>query len=102
MERGIGVEVMAECSQIAGMATLTIRNLPDDLHAALKKRAQMNRRSLNQEVIAELSVATGRSRAEEARQRWEGANALVDEMRKGMKGFMSAQEIDAAIQEGRM
>lgn len=83
------------------MATLTIRNLPDDLHAALKKRAQMNRRSLNQEVIAELSVATGRSRADEARLRWEEANALVDEMRKGMKGFMTAREIDAAIQDGR-
>lgn len=36
------------------MATLTIRNLPDELHQRIKERAKKNRRSLNQEVIAEL------------------------------------------------
>lgn len=99
--KGNGVEVMAECSQIACMATLTIRNLPDDLHAALKKRALLNRRSLNQEVIAELSGVAGPSRTEEARKRWEDANALVDEMRSRMTSFATAEEIDAAIKEGR-
>ncbi|MEK7795486.1 MAG: Arc family DNA-binding protein [Candidatus Hydrogenedentota bacterium] len=34
------------------MKTLTIRNLPDDLHAQLKDRARHNRRSLNGEVVA--------------------------------------------------
>ena len=42
----------AFCSHLASMATLTIRNLPEDLHAALKERARKNRRSLNQEVIS--------------------------------------------------
>ncbi|HEX2638738.1 MAG TPA: hypothetical protein VHL81_16500 [Gemmatimonadales bacterium] len=33
------------------MATLTLKNLPDDLYARLKERAAGNRRSLNAEAI---------------------------------------------------
>lgn len=83
------------------MATLTIRNLPEGLHAVLKERAQRNRRSLNQEVINELSAATGSGNTDSARQRWEQANALVDKMRANMTQLMTAEEIDAAIREGR-
>jgi antitoxin FitA len=97
----IGVEVKAKRCQFAGMATLTIRNLPDDLHALLKERARRNRRSLNQEVIRELSNATSRGGADARRERWEQANALVAEMRTNMTRFMTAEEIDAAIKEGR-
>lgn len=34
------------------MATITIKDIPDSLHKALKKRSSMNRRSLNKEVIS--------------------------------------------------
>jgi len=83
------------------MPTLTIRNLPDDLHAALKERAKRNRRSVNQEVIAELNEAAGSGGSDSARERWERANRLVDEMRSRMKGFLTADEIRAAMEEGR-
>jgi len=33
------------------MATLTIKNVPDDLYERLKRHAALNRRSLNSEVI---------------------------------------------------
>ena len=33
------------------MATLTIKNLPDEIYAALSKRAKQNRRSINGEAI---------------------------------------------------
>ena len=33
------------------MPTLTIKNIPDDLYVRLKQRAEINRRSLNSEVI---------------------------------------------------
>ena len=33
------------------MATLTIKNIPEDLYAQLKRYAEINRRSLNSEVI---------------------------------------------------
>ena len=33
------------------MATITIKNIPDDLYEELKARAAQNRRSINNEVI---------------------------------------------------
>jgi plasmid stability protein len=33
------------------MTTLTVKNIPDDLYAQLKQRAEMNRRSVNSEII---------------------------------------------------
>lgn len=95
---------MAKCSQNASMANLTIRNLPDEVHARLKEQAKRNRRSLNQEVIAELAAALPESaddRAAVARERWARANEKIDAMRAKMTGFMTGQEIDEAIREGR-
>lgn len=83
------------------MATLTIRNVPEDLHQALKARARGNRRSVNQEVIAELSLVASRGGINAAKDRWERANLLADEMRSKMQGFLSADEIRAGIEEGR-
>ena len=36
------------------MPTLTLKNIPDDLHARLKASAEANRRSLNSEVLVRL------------------------------------------------
>jgi len=87
------------------MATMTIRNLPDELHARLKEQAKRNRRSLNQEVIAELEAAPGFPDLpnEEARKKARAEELItkVNELRKGMSRFMTAGEIDAAIEEGR-
>jgi plasmid stability protein len=33
------------------MPTITVKNIPDDLYARLKRSAQANRRSLNSEII---------------------------------------------------
>ena len=88
------------------MPTITIRNLPDEVHAALKSRAKANRRSLNQEVIAELSSMEAEGETEEARiqrarvRTREGLTKL-DEARSRMKRFMTDVEIDEAIREGR-
>ena len=41
------------------MATITLKNLPDDLRLRLKERAAKNRRSLNSEVIACLEKMVG-------------------------------------------
>jgi plasmid stability protein len=42
------------------MATITVKNIPDDLYEQLKTSAEMNRRSINSEVIVciERAVAT--------------------------------------------
>ena len=44
------------------MATLTIKNLPDELYQELKRRAQENRRSLNGEVVHSLEQLIRRTR----------------------------------------
>ncbi len=33
------------------MANLTIKNMPDDLYQRLKQRAELNRRSMNAEIL---------------------------------------------------
>ncbi len=86
------------------MTNLTIRGLPDAVRLRLKERAKANRRSLNQEVVAELIASGNNSEAEcveRARQRMRLANAEIDSVRTKMKRFMTSDEIDAAIKEGR-
>lgn len=39
------------------MTTITIKNIPDELHEALKKKANLQRRSLNNEIIACLEAS---------------------------------------------
>jgi plasmid stability protein len=95
---------MLFCKQIAAMATLTIRNVPDELHARLKERARRNRRSLNQEVIAELSddgADSESERLQQSKERMAKVIADIEEWRKGVTRFATAEEIDAAIEEGR-
>lgn len=41
------------------MATLTLKNVPDDLYGQLKARAASNRRSLNREAIVCLESVLG-------------------------------------------
>ena len=36
------------------MATVTVKNIPDDLYARLKEAAARNRRSINSEIIARI------------------------------------------------
>ena len=86
------------------MAILTIRNLPDEMHAVLKERAKRNRRSLNKEVIAELAgtvdMAT-EGNEERKRKRAGEMIGMVNDLRSRMTRFMTAEEIDAAKREGR-
>jgi plasmid stability protein len=43
------------------MASLTLKNLPDDLLRALRKAADKDRRSMTQEIIHLLELALGRA-----------------------------------------
>lgn len=79
------------------MATLTIRNVPEALHDTLKERARKNRRSVNQEVIAELMEKHGTA----ADERTKRMLALARELREEGQISLSAQEIREAIDEGR-
>ncbi len=40
------------------MTTITLKNIPDDLHQRLKERAASHHRSLNSEILAALEILT--------------------------------------------
>ena len=79
------------------MTTITLKNIPAELHRELKKRAEENHRSLNKEIIATLrSAASGSiqlnpTKPEAARQ----ARALF-------RRPVVAREIDRWKREGRL
>jgi plasmid stability protein len=79
------------------MPTITLKNIPADLHRELKKRAEEHRRSLNQEVLATLRGATNQSRQIEPAALIREAQAVRKKFRRGV----SPAQIRAWIRRGR-
>jgi plasmid stability protein len=80
------------------MATITLKNIPADLHRELKKRAEEHHRSLNREVLATLRNVTNQSHRVDP-------VALIREaraVRKKFKRQVSPAQIKAWIQRGRL
>jgi plasmid stability protein len=79
------------------MPTITLKNIPRDLHRTLKNRARVHHRSLNKEVIATLQSATGETHRVDV-------DELIREARVARSKFtreISAAEIDAWKRAGR-
>lgn len=80
------------------MATITLKDIPADLHRTLKKRAEEHHRSLNREIIATLKAATAATvpfdptKLEEA----------VRRARSLFRRPVTAREIDRWKREGRL
>ena len=79
------------------MASITIKNLPPELHQKLKAVAEHEGRSLNQEIVQRLRASLMKSRRDdEAATLGEGYRQLL------AQGFWTTpEEIEALIQEGR-
>ena len=82
------------------MPTITLRNVPDDLHRRLKERAARNHRSLNGEALhcLEQAISEGKQALD--------AGARLEQIRRrrqalGMPRTLTADEVEAAIEEGR-
>ncbi len=78
------------------MATITIKNVPDDLHQRLKERAQRHRRSMNSEAIVCLEAVLTPARRD--------AEALIAEAERGdqlWENSFSSDFIQQAKREGR-
>jgi plasmid stability protein len=80
------------------MATITLKNIPADLHRELKKRAEEHHRSLNKEVLATLRNVTNQSGRVEPAELIREARAA----RKKFKRQVSPAEIKAWIRRGRL
>ena len=73
------------------MATLVIKNFPDDLHARLKDQAQRHHRSVTKEVVSLVETGLGTRRP---------APDLPPPIKlKG--GPITIEEVETAIAEGR-
>lgn len=82
------------------MATLTLKNVPDDLHRQLKARAERNHRSLNREAIRLLEQSVTSDLPSATDEAGERAEAFRKELAaEGV--WITADEVFAAIDEGR-
>jgi plasmid stability protein len=79
------------------MATVTVKNIPDDLYARLKAAAAKNRRSINSEIIVciEENLLTRRLPAEQVLDRVRRIRAAI------RPAQMTIEQIDSARREGR-
>jgi plasmid stability protein len=76
------------------MATLTIKNLPDNLYRRLKELAAAHRRSLNSEAILAVERAVS---GEEVRD----PNEVLVELRSARRKVENVFITDAALQKAR-
>ena len=79
------------------MATLTLRNVPDDLVTRLKARAKRHRRSLNNETIAALELADAAVVPAAVDQ--EAALARIREIQARFPGAARAAQLDPRTPE---
>jgi plasmid stability protein len=76
------------------VATLHIRNVPDEVVKVLKRRAEQSGRSLNNEVVETLGDATRRERVDEIL-------ANVDRIRARIKNPPTPEEIVEGLRQSR-
>ena len=81
------------------MGSLNIKDFPEKTRELLKKRAEKNHRSLNQEVIHILEGALSQTTYTSPDP--DSLLARVQENRKKFKGMMTLEEFDQAKREGR-
>lgn len=75
------------------MASLSLRDIPDDLYARLKDRAVMHRRSLNAEVLTILDGALRSHRLT--------ANAIEERIAQERRGLEASLLSDDVLAEAR-
>jgi len=78
------------------MPNITVKNIPDSIYNKLKQQAQNQHRSMNSEIIAclERTVEPKRVSPDEILRQ-------ARMMRKKIRGSLSADEIQDAIDQGR-
>lgn len=78
------------------MATITLKNVPPNVHIGIKKRAERHHRSVNSEIVYCLERILGLAEDEV-----EEILAKVEIAHKGIKTTLNQREIRDAINEGR-
>ena len=78
------------------MATITIKNIPDNVYLRIKERAKSNQRSLNSEIIFCIKEVMMRAPVRDIKRLLENS----EKARMMTKGILTETEIERAINEG--
>lgn len=78
------------------MSTITLKGVPEDVHAALKVQAKAHGRSLNREAIAILSERLHASRIDA-----EVVAGTARAVRESMRVYLTETELEALKRAGR-
>jgi antitoxin FitA len=79
------------------MATVTVKNLPDELHQKLRESAKLHHRSINNEIIALLESKLHPQRVD--------TTAMLAEIRKfreSLNVYLDHEDVQRLKEEGRM
>jgi antitoxin FitA len=75
---------------------ISVKGIPMDVYEQIKKRAELNHRSINGELIATITESLAANRVNV-----EVVEYKARELRKRAKGSLSTEDILKAIEEGR-
>ncbi|MEX1160761.1 MAG: Arc family DNA-binding protein [Balneolaceae bacterium] len=75
---------------------ITIRNIPDEVYAKIKKKADLHHRSINSEVIVYLKKLVQSNRRDP-----DQIITRAKKLKQKAKGTLSIEEIQQAIDQGR-
>lgn len=75
---------------------ITIRDIPDEVYEKLKQQAELHQRSINSEVIFYLKQMVRSHRPDP-----DEVIARAKKIKKQAKGFLTLQDIQQAIDQGR-
>lgn len=78
------------------MATITIKNIPEELYRAIKLMAKSHQRSLNNEIIFRIQQSLGYTTIDPEKLRDDAR-----EFRNRMRSSLTPDQIKKAINEGR-
>ena len=79
------------------MATITLKNIPEDDYKRLKEKAKNNQRSLNGEILFAIKLYL----LKQERMDPEELIRRAREIRSKVKGMLTEEEIEKGINEGR-
>ncbi len=79
------------------MVSITLKNIPKELHQRLKKQANEHRRSLNSEIIARLEFAQDEVKTLDSE-----VLRRVRALRKSVKGVLTDKQIQEFKIAGRL
>ena len=78
------------------MSTITLKNVPADMHRALKARAEAHGRSLNKEIIATLEGSLGATQVDAA-----AILAQARAVRESVGVYVTQKDLKALKNAGR-